>query len=160
MALPEMKCAGLYGCCHDCARAFTEVVAIHCEAVEEGRRWSAQHKQPVCNETYDFTLTWVPESWVLSSLQDEFGSLLVTGGASVGDHRLLSANLSGLIAGIPTAHIRAQDFACKPDSACLRNAPRVSDTLFNRLLNYISLLRISLQIFPEVSCRFFQTFPQ
>ena len=58
----------------------------------------------------------VPESWFLSSLQDESGSRSVTGGAPNGDHRLLSAILSGLIAGISTAHARTHDFALKPFS--------------------------------------------
>jgi hypothetical protein len=53
----------------------------------------------------------VPVSWFLSSLQDEFGSRSVTGGATVGDHRLLSAILSGLIAGISIGYARAHDFA-------------------------------------------------
>jgi hypothetical protein len=62
-------------------------------------------------ESCDCTLKWVPESWFLSSLQDEFGSRSVTGGAPDGDHRLISAILSGLIAGISTAHVRAHNFA-------------------------------------------------
>ncbi len=53
----------------------------------------------------------MPVSWFLSSFQDEFDSRSVTGGASVGDHRLLSAILSGLIAGISIGYTRARDFA-------------------------------------------------
>ncbi len=88
-------------------------------AVPDGSRWSAQRQPPVCVESCDCTLKWVPESWFLSSLQDEFGSRSVTGGAPVGDHRLLSAILSGLIAGITTAHARGHDFALnRQPSAC------------------------------------------
>jgi hypothetical protein len=46
----------------------------------------------------------------LSSLQDGLGSRSVTGGAPVGDHRLPSGILPGLIAGISTWHLSAHDF--------------------------------------------------
>ena len=53
----------------------------------------------------------MPALWSLLTLQDELGARSFTGGASVGDHRLLAGNRSGLIAGVFTCHIRTHDFA-------------------------------------------------
>jgi hypothetical protein len=52
----------------------------------------------------------VPESWFLLSLEDEFGTRSVTGGAPFGDRWLLSAILSGLVAEVSTAQTSAHDF--------------------------------------------------
>ncbi len=68
---------------------------IHREAVQEGSRWSAQRQPPVPGESCKCTQKWVPESWFLSSLQDEIRPHEVTGGAPFGDHRLISGILSG-----------------------------------------------------------------
>ena len=55
------------------------------------------------------SLKWVPEFRFLSSLRDECSFFFVTGGAPVGDRRLLSPILSGCIPGSCTYYARAHD---------------------------------------------------
>jgi hypothetical protein len=88
-----------------------KIAAMHREAVQEGSRLVSGARPQVRVKTCDCTLTRVPEPRFLSSLQDERFPFSVTGGAPVGDRRLLSDILSGLIALSSAWYIRAHDFA-------------------------------------------------
>ena len=88
-----------------------KLAAIHRKAVQEGSRLVSGAQPPVRVKICDCTLKRVPEPRFLSSLQDEYSSCSVTGGAPVGDRRLLSDILSGLIALSSALDTRAHDFA-------------------------------------------------
>ena len=88
-----------------------KLAAIHREAVQEGSRSVSGAQPPVRVKICDCTLKRVPESRFLSSLQDESSSCSVTGGAPVGDRRLISDILSGSIALSAASNTRAHDFA-------------------------------------------------
>ena len=64
-----------------------------------------------CVRTLKRIVKRVPESWFLSSLQDECSSCSVSGGVPVGDHQLLSGILPGLIALRSTWSAHSHDFA-------------------------------------------------
>ena len=92
-------------------RTLLKLAAIHREAVQEGSRLVSGAQPPVRVKTCDCTLKRVPEPRFLSSLQTEYYSCSVTGGAPGGDRRLLSEILSGLIALSSASDTRAHDFA-------------------------------------------------
>jgi hypothetical protein len=93
-----------------------KLAAIHRKAVQEGSRLVSGAQPTVRAKICDCTLQRVPEPQFLSSLQDECFSCSVTGGASVGDRRLLSDIHSGLIALSPARHTRAHDFTSNSKS--------------------------------------------
>ena len=91
-----------------------KLVAIHRKAVQEGRQLVSGAQPPVRVKIWDCTLKRVPQLRFLLSLQDEYYSFSVTGGASVGDRRLFSNILSGLIALSSAWDTRSHDFALNP----------------------------------------------
>jgi hypothetical protein len=88
-----------------------KLAAIHRKAVQEGSRLVSAAQPPVRVKICDCTLKREPEPRFLSSLQDEYSSCSVTGGAPVGDRRLISDILSGLIALSSVWDTRAHNFA-------------------------------------------------
>ena len=97
-----------------------KLAAIHREAVQEGSRSVSGAQPPVRVRICDCTLKRVPESRFLSSLQDESSSCSVTGGAPVGDRRLLSDILPGLIALSSAGDTHAHDFALNRNNGIIR----------------------------------------
>jgi hypothetical protein len=87
------------------------LAVIHREAVQEGRRSVSGAQPPVRVKICDYTLQRVPESRFLSSIQDDPSSCSVTSGAPVGDRRLLSDILPGLIASSSAGDTHEHDFA-------------------------------------------------
>lgn len=75
-----------------------KLAVVHRKAVQEGSRLVSGVQPPVRAKICEGTLKRVPEPRFFSSLQDESSPCSVTGGTSVGERRLLSDILSGLIA--------------------------------------------------------------
>ena len=90
-----MKCAGWFGAVLACFLAFTMLAVIHREAVREISRWQATRHHRYAYQELVCTPKGVPDLAILASLQDASHRGCLTGGAPLGDHRLISAILSG-----------------------------------------------------------------
>jgi hypothetical protein len=115
-ALRKIKCATSHS---NVALAFSNSDEAYCDSPQSGsrrRRLVSGAQPPVRFKICDCTLKRVPEPRFLSSLQDEFGSCSVTGGAPNGDRWLLSDILSGLNALSSAWDTHALDFALNLNS--------------------------------------------